>query len=142
MENHIAIANAVQYLYGKGIIKKDKDIADKTGYNKSTVSSFITGHTKASLPFIQKFEKAFRLSLKDFVKGGTHEPVPIADPTQMNTEKLLQVYAIGRTNQSLLVEVLAHLKNIPVMEVQRTVTSAMADELKGLKDELQQKNLS
>ena len=131
-----AIGNAVQFLYGKGMIKKDKDIADKTGYNKATVSSYISGRTKASEDFIATFEKAFKVSLKDFAKGGELEPIPVVDPIQVLTEKVIQAYATARVNQSLLVELLAGQSGKTVMELQRIVSTAMDSELKQLLAEL------
>lgn len=133
-----ALASAVQYLYGKGIIKKDKDISDKTGYNKATVSSYINGKIKTSADFIQAFERVFKLKLKDFEKGGQLEQVPATDPMQLIAEKVLQVYATARVNQSLLVEILANQTGKTVMELQRATTAAMDAELKELLHELRQ----
>lgn len=60
------IKNAVRWLKGRGIIDKDKDIVEKTGYGKSTVSGYISGKIDASADFRTKFENAFELSLADF----------------------------------------------------------------------------
>ena len=60
------IKRAVRWLKGRGIINKDKDIVDKTGYRKSTVSGYISGKIDASSDFRTKFENAFKLSLADF----------------------------------------------------------------------------
>lgn len=130
------LANAVQYLYGQGVIKKDKDISDKTGYNKATVSSYINGKIKPSADFTQAFERVFKVKLKDFEKGGQFEPVPAADPLQIITEKVLQVYATARVNQSLLIEILASQTGKTVMELQRAVSASMDGELKQLINEL------
>jgi len=130
------IAAAVQFLYGKGIIKKDKDIADRTGYNKATVSSYISGRTTPSADFIAAFEKAFRLKVSDFGKGGALEPIPVQDPVQVVSERIIQIYAISRVNQSLLVEILSHQTGRTIMELQRVVNVAMDAELKQLLAEL------
>lgn len=132
------LASAVQYLYGKGIIKKDKDIADKTGYNKATVSSYLSGKIPPSEGFIKTFEKVFRLHLKDFEKGGQLEQVPATDPLQLISEKVLQLYATARVNQSLLIEILANQTGKTVMELQRAVSASMDAELKELINELRQ----
>lgn len=71
----LALSQAVQYLYGKGSIKKDKDIVDKTGYNKATVSSYISGRTKPSKDFVEKFEKVFAIKLEEFGPGQEREIV-------------------------------------------------------------------
>lgn len=136
--NNQALASAVQYLYGKGIITKDKDIADKTGYNKATVSSYINGKIEPSAGFVQSFEKTFKLKLEDFKKGGQHEVIPQADPLQLISEKLLQVFATVRVNQSLLIELLASQTGKTVMELQRAVTASMDAEIKELIHELKQ----
>lgn len=60
------IIRAVRWLKGKGTIGKDKDIAGKTGYGKSTVSGYIKGKVLASSGFRTKFEEAFELRLVDF----------------------------------------------------------------------------
>ena len=132
------IASAVQYLYGKGIIKKDKDISDKTGYNKATVSSYINGKIQPSADFIKAFERAFKIQLKDFEKGGQLEVIPATDPMQLLSEKLIQLYATARVNQSLLIELLASQTGKTVMELQRAVTASMDAELKELIRELKQ----
>lgn len=129
---------AVQYLYGKGIIKKDIDIANKTGYNKSTVSSYISGRIEPSQDFVQAFEKSFKIKLSDFKEGGQHETVLTSDPLQLISERLLQVFAISRVNQSLLLEILSNQSGKTVMELQRIVSSAMDEELKQIVRELKQ----
>lgn len=53
----------VQYLYDKGFITADKDIADKTKYGKSTVSEYIGGNKEASPEFLKKFEEVFELKI-------------------------------------------------------------------------------
>jgi len=63
------IMNAVKWLYCNEKIEKDKDIVDKTGYVKSTVSSYIKGKIKASPEFRTKFEEVFDLRLSEFVNG-------------------------------------------------------------------------
>ena len=41
-----SIQAAVRYLKGQGIITKQQDIVDKTGYTKSTVSLALNGNEK------------------------------------------------------------------------------------------------
>jgi transcriptional regulator with XRE-family HTH domain len=138
LNNSVLLAKAVQHLYGSGAIKKDKDIADRTGYNKATVSSYISGKIPPSEGFLKTFEKTFRLRLQDFEKGGPLEPIPVIDPLQLISEKLMQLYATSRVNQSLLIEILANQTGKTVMELQRAVSAAMDAELKELLHELRQ----
>ena len=132
------LKNAVQYLYGVGEIKKDKDIAEKLGYNKSTVSSYVSGRTDPSRDFVELFEKTFKIKLSDFAVGGAKEIIVKEDPLQLFAESLLQVKAYARVNQSLLVEILAHQTGKTVMELHRVIASAMDAELKAIAHELKQ----
>lgn len=55
-----SIQAAVRYLKGQGIITKQQDIVDKTGYTKSTVSLALNGNEKyLTDSFIKEFNKAF-----------------------------------------------------------------------------------
>ncbi len=138
-KHNAALIAAVQHLYGKGIVKKDKDIADKTGYNKASVSSYLSGNVKASENFVKKFQQVYGLSLSDFRAGGAQETIKVEDPLRSLTEKMLQLTAVARVNQSLLIEVLAHQTGKTVMELNRAVSSAMDGELKQLVNELRPK---
>jgi hypothetical protein len=60
------LKNAIRWLKGQGIIDKDKDIVEKTGYGKSTVSGYAKGRIEASPDFRTKFEEVFKLQLKSF----------------------------------------------------------------------------
>lgn len=66
---------AVITLYNQNMIESDKDISEKTGYGKSTVSEYINGHKRASADFIKKFESAFELKII--------EPVTSSDPSEV-----------------------------------------------------------
>lgn len=55
-----SIQAAVRYLKGQGIITKQQDIVDKTGYTKSTVSLALNGNEKyLTESFIKEFNKVF-----------------------------------------------------------------------------------
>lgn len=109
---------AVQYLYGQGTIKKDKDIAEKTGYNKATVSSYIGGRTRPSVDFLRTFEKVFSINLADFEPGGEKELIHHPDALQLITENILLLKAEHQTNRQLLIEILASVSSRQVTEVQ------------------------
>lgn len=138
MAHNTTLQKAVRYLYGHGVISKDKEVADKTGYNKATVSSYISGRTKVSDDFVHAFEKAFKVRLEDFQEGGALDNVTVANPMQVLTEKVLQVMATVRVNQSLLTELLALQTGKTVTEVQRAISAATAAETKQLLAELRQ----
>jgi hypothetical protein len=61
------LKNAIKHLKAIGKIKfENKDISDKTEYDKSTVSEYIRGIEPASEAFEKEFEKKFGVSLEDF----------------------------------------------------------------------------
>lgn len=61
-----SLKNAITYLKSIKRIVYDKDIAEETGYNKSTVSEYVRGIEKASSDFEDEFEKKFGISLDDY----------------------------------------------------------------------------
>lgn len=80
IKHNPALMAAVQDLYDKEVIKKDKDIVDKLGYSKGTVSGYINGTAKASEDFLNKFEEAFNIRLSDYSNGKTN---PTPDPSKV-----------------------------------------------------------
>lgn len=136
--SNTTLKNAIRHLYGKGVITTDKDISQKTGYNKSTVSSYISGNSKPSANFLEAFEKAFNLKLKNFETGGTEEVVPIEEKNaaQLLNETVLQIKAEVQTVRQILVEVLASVSNRSVLDIQTTVTKALDHNLQKLYGEL------
>lgn len=53
----------VAFLKGKSIIKRDKEIADRTGFNKTVVSTYLSAKVNASKNFLQKFYEVFEKDL-------------------------------------------------------------------------------
>lgn len=53
----------IELLKGKRIIRKDKDISDRTGYKKSTVSNYLSGKVPPSKPFLDKFYEVYSSDL-------------------------------------------------------------------------------
>jgi transcriptional regulator with XRE-family HTH domain len=136
MHQNELLNKAVQYLYGKGIITKDKDIADKMGYNKATVSSYLSGNAKASSEFEKNFEKAFAIKLKEFATGGKQETIEKPDAIQLIAENLLQMQAETQTNRQLLIEILAAVSDRPVSDVQLMTEKLLQHNLSKLVHEL------
>lgn len=132
------LAKAVQHLYGTGAIKKDKDIADKTGYNKTTVSSYLSGKITPSAEFIRSFESKFGVKLVDFEPGGDKETVMVPDAMQLLTENVLLLKAELQTNRQLMIEVLASVTNRTVSEVQLTSDRILQHNLERILSELKQ----
>lgn len=61
------LKNAIKHLKSTDILKKEtKEIAEITGYNKSTVSEYIRGIEPASSTFEKEFENKFGISLENF----------------------------------------------------------------------------
>lgn len=138
MQQNSLLIKAVQYLYGKGIISKDKDIADKMKYNKATVSSYINGKTKASAEFERNFEKTFNLKLKDFAPGGKDEIIEQPDAMQLLTENLLLIKAEIQTNRQMMIETLAAVSNRSVSDVQLMAEKLLQHNLTKIVHELKQ----
>lgn len=133
-----ALRNAVQYLYGKGTIRRDRDVVEKTGYNKATVSSYISGRTKASKDFQDKFEAVFNLSLADFSESANFEKVAYKDAMQLLAESVLQMKAEAQTGRQLMIEILAKVSDRSVMEVQLLAEKSLERNLSRIEDELKQ----
>lgn len=70
------LADAAQILKGKGIIKRDKDIADMTGYSKESVSNMLSGRTAISNKFKTKFEEIFG---KEVIPESDNESLSVKD---------------------------------------------------------------
>jgi len=138
MHQNELLNKAVQYLYGKGIITKDKDIADKMGYNKATVSSYLSGNAKASSEFQKNFEKAFAIKLKEFATGGKQETIEKPDALQILTESILQIKAEIQTNRQMMIETLAAASNRSVMDVQLMAEKLLQHNLAKILHELKQ----
>lgn len=138
MQQNPLLIKAVQHLYGKGIIHKDKDIADKMKYNKATISSYINGKAKASNEFERKFEKTFNLKLDDFAPGGKDEVIEHPDAMQLVAESILQIKAELQTNRQLMIEVLAAVSNRSVTEIQVLSDKTLSHNLSKIVHELRQ----
>lgn len=134
----VLLAKAVQHLYGTGDIKKDKDIADKTGYNKATVSSYITGKIPPSAGFLDAFQKVFDVRIEDFETGGSRETIKHPDALQLLSENMLLIKAELQTNRQLMIEVLAAVTSRSVTEVQLISDKILQHNLEKVVSELRQ----
>lgn len=138
MPHNVLLIKAVQHLYGKGIINKDKDIADKMKYNKATVSSYINGKSKASAEFERNFEKTFNLKLQDFAAGGREETIEQPDALQLLSENILQMKAEIQACRQLVIETLAAVSDRPVSDVQLMAEKLLQHNLAKIVNELKQ----
>lgn len=63
------LKNAIKHLKSEGLIRfENKDVAERTGYDKSTVSEYIRGIEPASPTFQKEFEEKFGICLEDFIE--------------------------------------------------------------------------
>jgi hypothetical protein len=69
------LIEAVEILKSKRIIKKDAEIAEKTNFPRSSVSSYLNGKIKASRNFINKFLEVYGSHFANNVLKGLNEPV-------------------------------------------------------------------
>jgi len=93
-----ALQNAVAYLKGKKIIKKENEISMKTGYSKGSVSNYIRGTQIPSPAFIEKFESTFDLDINNF--KGRYENTE-EDPLNNIVMEDSPVYNITLSNRNL-----------------------------------------
>lgn len=134
--------NAIKYLLGKGVIERaGRDIAAKTGYDKSTVSSYTTGRITPSEEFVKVFEQAYKLNLKDFDKGGGKEVLKHPDALQLLSENILLLKAEAQTNRQLIVEVLANVSKRSVMEVSAVAETQLSHNLTKIVHELKREQV-
>jgi len=132
------LERAVQYLKGKGEIRRDIEIANALGYNKATVSSYLQGKVKASQKFEREFENTFKIKLTDFASGNIQETILKPDGLQLLSEAILQIKAESQTNRQLLVEVLAATSQRSVTEMQVLAESLLQRNLTKILHELKQ----
>lgn len=64
METSEELVAAVDLLKSYKIIKRDREVAERTGYDKSVVSSYLSGRVKPSKNFVDKFQEVFKESLQ------------------------------------------------------------------------------
>lgn len=53
------LEDAIKDLKARGFIKRDKDIADKTGYSPESISNMLAGRVAVSEKFKRKFRETF-----------------------------------------------------------------------------------
>lgn len=97
-----ALQNAVAFLKGQKIIKKDSEISLQTGYSPGSVSTYISGNTMPSKNFIAKFQEVFKLDLKDFVNNSqksTAVELPINIDIGDEDKKLTSIYNLAEGNK-------------------------------------------
>lgn len=61
MDFNKELIQKVEQLRRQGVIRRDADIVEKTGFSKSVVSSYLNGKIKASRNFTDKFDEVFSL---------------------------------------------------------------------------------
>jgi len=53
------LEDAIKSLKARGIIKRDKEVADKTGYSDASISNMLAGRVAVSEKFKRKFYEVF-----------------------------------------------------------------------------------
>lgn len=99
------LINAVERLKRARVVKRDKDIVEKTGYSKGLVSKYLSGKGLASKSFLQKFQEVYNISLS--------EPEPMQN-NDSNAEPFN--YQIPLTNGR--VAVLSYPKNLTEQDIE------------------------
>jgi phage repressor protein C with HTH and peptisase S24 domain len=73
------LIKAVELLKSRRIVKKDKEIAEKTGYDKSVISNYLSGRVKVSDSFMEKFNEVFKDGLENKVLNQPKDYFRISD---------------------------------------------------------------
>ncbi len=92
-----ALQNAVAYLKNKQIISKDFEISEKTGYSPGSVSTYISGNTMPSKPFLRKFQEVFKLDLNKFSVNSAHYEDTETPSLVMEDQAVYNLAASNRT---------------------------------------------
>lgn len=66
---------AIEELFRGGVVKLQKEIAEKTGYDETQISNYLANRVRASRPFISKFSTVFNLD-PETLKLKTSEKLP------------------------------------------------------------------
>lgn len=64
-EKNQKLRDAVEVLYRERIIKKQKEIAEKTGFDEGVVSNYLSGRVNASRNFLDVFSNVFKIDLEN-----------------------------------------------------------------------------
>ncbi len=94
-----SLYHAIAYLKSAGIIKRDAEIAEKMEMSKGTLSAYVTGTTRPSKKFVEKFENLFSVKIDDFNSLATLEEARVKFSSNLNQsiseheERLLRVEA-------------------------------------------------
>ena len=132
-----ALQNAVAFLKGQKIIKKEIEISIDTGFSKGAVSNYITGKQQPSKNFIDKFAEVYSLDLNQFAKA---IPIPVSNPESIVMGTIMRTEAQVRVTASYVAEIYGHLKNVPVAKVLRDMESMVeADTLSNVGRATEQK---
>jgi transcriptional regulator with XRE-family HTH domain len=111
----IALQNAVAYLKGKKIIRKEQEISAALKVSKVTVSSYVTGRQLPSMNFIEKFEQVYKLSLADFLDQT--QIVEIVDTESAVISTLIRIESMVRVNSAYVSELYAKQASVPTSRV-------------------------
>lgn len=104
------IRAAVRYLLGQGIIEADKDVAEKVGLSKSTVSPYLSGKERASTNFRTKFEEVFNVKLSDFVSADINTPLPPGNIVRTLADYIIMIERFNKTMSEAISAGLISLK--------------------------------
>ena len=88
--NDVNLYNLVEYLKTNRIIRRDVEIANKTGYSKQIVSNYINGKQKPSKQFIDKLIEVFQIENLDTLYLVHELKTKYIAEKPPNAEKILQ----------------------------------------------------
>jgi len=123
-----ALQNAVAFLKGQKIIKKEIDISLQTGYAKGSISAYLTGLSTPSKNFLAKFQEVYNLNLDDFAKES-----PVVENTHgEGLGSLLRIESLVRSQNAYVAEIYAQQAGVPATKVLKDMEQMAAAELSKL----------
>jgi transcriptional regulator with XRE-family HTH domain len=130
-----ALQNAVAYLKGKKLIKKENEISLQTGFSKGSVSSYLSGNQKPSQNFLNKFEEVYGIKLSNFEAA---PPVEVDNPG-VAFESIIRTEAISRVSASYIAEIYGLLAKQPATKVLKEMERLAEVEALRMLEELKKK---
>jgi hypothetical protein len=120
MDECTPLEMAVKYLKDKGIIVRDGDVARDLKMSKGTLSAYITGKTKLSKNFTDRFENQYKLKISDFEGRERNNNHAVGDPRDTKIINLLET-----ENERLKKEVDANF--VSLREILQEISARVAE---------------
>lgn len=92
------LKGAVDKLRSQGVIKRDKEIAERTGYSPESVSNMISGKVNVSDKFKRKFQESFKEELSKLVKH-TEYSAELSETSELKDKLIMRLEEVIHLQQ-------------------------------------------